>query len=237
MHLLPAGLAMILGYLLGSISFARIVARIFAPDKKITGMQIPVAGSDEVLKVDAVSGTTISMELGAKFGVLTALLDIAKVAVPALVFRLRYPETPYFLLLAAAGLVGHNWPIYYRFQGGRGLSPSYGGLLVCDWLGTLIMANVGMFFGIMVLKNFGVAYILGLVLMIPWLWFRTHDWAYVGYALFITVIFIVAMIPEIKQLRDLRRRGVSGDFSHAMDITPMHRGLQKIAHWLSGSKK
>jgi glycerol-3-phosphate acyltransferase PlsY len=230
-------LAAVIGYLLGSISFARIVARVFAPDKEITGMRLPVANSDEVMEVSAVSGTTISMELGAKYGVLTALLDIAKVAIPALIFRLRYPETPYFLLLAAAGLMGHNWPLYHRFKGGRGLSPSYGGLLVCDWLGTLIMANVGMFLGMMVLKNIGVAYILGFVLMIPWLWFRTRNWAYVAYAIFVTVIFIIAMIPEIKKIRDLRRRGLSGDFEEAMNATPMLRGMQKIRRRLGLSKE
>jgi glycerol-3-phosphate acyltransferase PlsY len=230
-------LAAVIGYLLGSISFARIVAHVFAPDKEITGMRLPVANSDEVMEVSAVSGTTISMELGAKYGVLTALLDIAKVAIPALIFRLRYPETPYFLLLAAAGLVGHNWPLYHRFKGGRGLSPSYGGLLVCDWLGTLIMANVGMFLGMMVLKNIGVAYILGFVLMIPWLWFRTRNWAYVAYAIFVTVIFIIAMIPEIKKIRDLRRRGLSGDFEEAMNATPMLRGMQKIRRRLGLSKE
>lgn len=221
-------LAPVLGYLLGSISFARIIARVFAPGKEITGMQIPVANSDEVLEVSAVSGTTISMELGAKYGVLTALLDIAKVAVPALIFRLRFPETPYFLLLAAAGLVGHNWPLYYGFKGGRGLSPSYGGLLVCDWLGTLIISNVGMFIGMILLKQIGLAYILGLALMIPWLWFRTRDWAYVAYAVFVNVIFVVAMLPEIKLIRDLRRRGLGGDFEKAMNATPMLRGMQKI---------
>ena len=230
-------LAAVIGYLLGSISFARIVARVFAPDKTITGMQMQVPNSDEVLEVEAVSGTTISMELGAKYGVLTALLDIAKVAVPALIFRLRFAETPYFLLLAAAGLVGHNWPIYYRFKGGRGLSPSYGGLLVCDWLGTLITANVGMFLGMMVLKNIGVAYILGFVLMIPWLWFRTRDWAYVAYAVFVTVIFIIAMIPEIKKIRALQRQGLGTEFSEMMDATPMHRGMQKIARRLGLSKE
>jgi glycerol-3-phosphate acyltransferase PlsY len=237
MQLMPVGLAIVIGYLLGSISFARIIARIFAPGKDITGIRVAIPGSDEAIEVDAISGTALSMTLGPRYGAATALLDIAKVAVPALIFRLRYPETPYFLLLAAAGLIGHNWPIYHRFRGGRGLSPSYGGLLVCDWLGTLITATLGMTLGMAVLKNIGVAYVLGFILMIPWLWFRTHDWAYVGYAGFVTVMFGAAMIPEIRKIRDLRRRGLGGDFSRAMNATPMHRGIRKIARRLSGSKK
>ncbi len=228
MDYLIALLAVLMGYLLGSISFARVIVRLFAPDKEITSFRIPIANSDEFMEVDAVSGTALSMTLGPKYGGATALLDIAKVAIPALIFRLRFPETPYFLLLAAAGLIGHNWPLYYGFKGGRGLSPSYGGLLVCDWLGTLIISNVGMFIGMILLKQIGLAYILGLALMIPWLWFRTRDWAYVAYAVFVNVIFVVAMLPEIKLIRDLRRRGLGGDFEKAMNATPMLRGMQKI---------
>ena len=236
MDYLIALLAVLIGYLMGSISFARLIVRLFAPDREITGFRIPIANTDEFMEIDAVSGTALSMTLGPKYGGATALLDIAKVAVPALIFRLRFPETPYFLLLAAAGLIGHNWPLYYGFKGGRGLSPSYGGLLICDWLGTLITATLGMTIGV-VTKNMGIAYVLGFVFMIPWLWFRTRSWAYVGYAAFVTVMFVVAMIPEIRQIRDMRRRGLSGDFSHTMDITPMHRGIQKIAQRFRGSKK
>ena len=62
----------------------------------------------------------VRMQVGTRYGCLTAILDIAKVAIPALIFKLWQPETPYFLVTALFGLIGHDWPIYHRFKGGRG---------------------------------------------------------------------------------------------------------------------
>lgn len=222
--------AAVTGYLVGSISFARVINRIVAPEEAITGMSIDVSGREEKMEVSAVSGTAVSMKLGAKYGGLTAILDILKVALPALAFRLLYPGTPYFLILAGAGLLGHNWPLYHRFKGGRGMSAIYGGFLVTDWIGSLVTAVVGMVFGLAVLKDVVVSYLAGLWLMIPWLWFRTHDLAYVAYAVFVNVIFIVAMIPEIKKVIELRRMGADQSVSAGMDATPMGKMMKKMAN-------
>jgi glycerol-3-phosphate acyltransferase PlsY len=223
-------LAAIVGYLFGSISFARIIVKLVAPDQEITGMELDVADSDETVTVSAVSGTAVSMKLGAKYGGLTAILDILKVLIPTLVIRFAFPGATYFLITAAMGLIGHNWPLYHRFKGGRGLSPIYGGLLAVDWLGSLLMSFVGMFLGLVVLKNVLVSYMAGMWLMIPWLWIRTRDLAYVAYAVFLNVMFAVAMIPEIRGIMDRKRRGVEGDFAAAMEATPMGRMIKQMAN-------
>jgi glycerol-3-phosphate acyltransferase PlsY len=222
-------LAAIVGYLFGSISFARVINRIVAPEQEITGMELDT-GSTEKMWVEAVSGTSISMKLGAKYGGITAVLDILKVAIPTLAFKLGYRDGSYFLATAAMGLIGHNWPLYHRFKGGRGLSAIYGGFLVIDWIGSLVTSFAGMFLGIVVLRNVLVSYLAGLWLMIPWVWFRTRDLAHLIYVVFVNVIFVVAMIPEIRNIRDRRRRGVQGDFAGAMEATPMARGIKRIAN-------
>ena len=222
-------LAAIVGYLLGSISFARLINRLVAPEEKITGMELDT-GSTEKIWVETISGTSISMKLGAKYGCVTAILDILKVAIPTLAFRLGYREAPYFLATAAMGLIGHNWPLYHRFKGGRGLSAIYGGFLVIDWIGSLVTSFAGMFLGLVVLRNVLVSYLAGLWLMIPWVWFRTRDLAHLIYVVFVNVIFVVAMIPEFRTIRDRRRRGVQEDFAGAMEATPMARGIKRIAN-------
>ena len=222
-------LSVVIGYLCGSISFARIIYRLVAPGEKLTGMELDLEGSDEQVHVSAVSGTAVSVKLGGKWGGITALLDILKAAIPTLVFRLLYPGMPYHLLVATAALVGHNWPLYHRFKGGRGLSPLIGGFLVVDWLGTLITATVGMLFGLVVLKSVLLSYMLGNWLMIPWLWFRTRDLAHLIYAIAVNLIFVLAMIPDIRGIIDRRRRGIEGDMSAAMELTPMGRGIKKMA--------
>jgi hypothetical protein len=70
----------------------------------------------------------------------------------------------------------------------------------------------------------------GVWLMIPWLWVRTRDPAYVAYAVFVNIMFTVAMIPDIRGIRDRRRRGVEGDFAGAMEATPMGRMIKKMAN-------
>jgi len=50
---------------------------------------------------------------------------MAKVAIPTLVFKLLYPQDPYLLIAAAAGMVGHIWPVFNRFKGGPAAYPRY----------------------------------------------------------------------------------------------------------------
>jgi hypothetical protein len=66
--------------------------------------------------------------------------------------------------------------------------------------------------------------------MIPWVWFRTRSWPHLAYTIFVNVIFVLAMVPDIRGMMDRKRRGVSGDFAAAMETTPMGRGIQKMAH-------
>lgn len=219
------------GYLLGSISFARIIMRLVAPDEELTGMELDTGGAEPV-RIRTVGGTAISVKLGAKYGLLTASLDILKAAAPALVLKLLYPGMPYYLIAATMALVGHNWPLYHQFRGGRGQSPMYGGFLVADWIGTLITSVVGMFLGLAVLRNVLSSWLLGPWLMIPWLWLRTRDPWHVAYAVVVNLLFVLAMIPEFRNIRDRRRRGVQGDMMGALESTPMGRGIRRMANWL-----
>ena len=68
--------------------------------------------------------------------------------------------------------------------------------------------------------------------MIPWIWFRTGDPAYLAYVVGVNIVYIVALIPEIRIMRDGRWRSVESDFDAALDATPMGRGLKKVAAWL-----
>ncbi|MFN2292404.1 MAG: glycerol-3-phosphate acyltransferase [Anaerolineae bacterium] len=231
MDLFIAFLAALTGYLLGSISFARIIMRFAAPDEELTGMELDMGGA-ETFQVETVGGTAISVKLGAKYGMITSLFDILKAVVPALAFKLLYPGMPYYLFAATMALVGHNWPLYHRFKGGRGMSPMYGGFLVVDWIGTLVTAVLGMFLGLAVLRNVLVSWLLGPWLMIPWLWFRTMDPWHVGYAIAVNLLFVLAMIPEFRTIQDQKRRGVEGDQMGALEATPMGRGMRKMGERL-----
>jgi len=222
-------LAAVVGYLLGSISFARLVGKLAAPQEDLTKTEIPVPDSDEKINMGSISATTVSMHIGPKYGFLTVVLDMLKVALPTLAFRLLYPGEPYFLMAAATGMVGHIWPVYHRFKGGRGLSAMYGGMFAIDWIGVFATSLGGAFLGMFVFRDILVAYMGGLWLLIPWLWFRTYDPWHITYAVVVNVLFVLSMISEIKQYIRFKRERKDIDLSVTMQYTAMGRGMYKMA--------
>jgi glycerol-3-phosphate acyltransferase PlsY len=231
MNALVALCAAIAGYLLGSLSFSRIISRLAAPQSDIAHTEVPVPGTDMTYKVTAFGATAVSMQLGPRVGCAIGFLDMLKVALPTLAFKLLYPDQPYELIVAVAGMVGHNWPIFHRFKGGRGISAYYGGLFVIDWLGALVTSTAGLLLGLLVIRDFIVAYIAGLWLLIPWIWFRTHRLEYVAYAVVVNVLYVIAMIPDLKQYLSIRKT-TDVDPRMVMETNPMGRGMIKISDWL-----
>jgi len=231
MNTLIALCAAIAGYLFGSISFSRIVSRIVAPQADIAHTEVPVLGTDMTYKVTAFGATAISMQLGPRVGCAIGLLDMLKVALPTLAFKLLYPSQPYELIVAVAGMAGHNWPLFHRFKGGRGISAYYGGLFVIDWLGAIVTSTAGLLLGMVVVRDYFVAYMAGLWLLIPWIWFRTHRLEYLAYAVVVNVLYVVAMIPDLEQYLKIRRE-VAVDPKMMMETNPMGRGMLKMSEWL-----
>ena len=90
-------------YLLGSISFARIVTYISTSGKDITEHEIPVDGTDESYKVLSIGANSVSSLLGAKFGMVVSIFDILKVFLPTLFFKLSYPDQPGLYLTVISG--------------------------------------------------------------------------------------------------------------------------------------
>jgi acyl phosphate:glycerol-3-phosphate acyltransferase len=231
MTMVPITLALtaIAAYLVGGISSARIVSRIVAPGEAVADETVlRLDGTDVTMKLATVSASSVSRQHGSKAGFVTYLLDVAKVAVPVAIAWRVWPEWPYHLVVSVAAFVGHVWPVYYRFKGGRGLSAIYGSLLVIDWTGMLVTAVGGMLFGLVVARSVIVAYMAGVWFVLPWLWFRTHDGAYAVYACVLIVLFTAAMMPEIREWRRIARDGTWSDPVVVMQLSGMGRGMVKM---------
>ena len=224
------GLSLLVGYLAGSLSMARFVSAIVAPGQKVPDVtELTLEGSDQVFRLGTNSASSVSSQHGAKYGFQVYLLDMSKVAIPVVVFRNLYPESPYFLLVATAAVAGHIWPVYHRFRGGRGLSGIYGTLLVIDWIGMLIAAMGGMIVGLFVLRSVLLAYVIGPWLVVPWLWWRTGDMGHVAFAVVSAIFFSISMIPEMKQWRRISKEEKWDDYQTVMQLSGMGRGILKVA--------
>ena len=125
--LLPV-LATLAGYLVGSLSFAVIVSRALGlADPRTYGSGNP--GATNVLR----SGSKAA-------AVLTLLLDVLKGFVPVLLVKLYGPALALGEGTAAAvglaAFIGHLWPVFFRFNGGKGVATAAGVLLGLNpWLG------------------------------------------------------------------------------------------------------
>jgi glycerol-3-phosphate acyltransferase PlsY len=200
-----AALAAAIGYLFGSISFARVVVRLSGRNVDIGHWEVRLP-TGETFTSNIVSATSVRLALGSRYGCLTSLLDMAKVALPVLALRLWAPDQPYYLIAAAAGVVGHVLPVWYALRGGHGETPILGGMLVIDPIGLIVTTILG--FGI----GFLVGHILavrwgGLLLLIPWLWVTTADpWA-VGYILVALGLYFWASARDLLQYRGMVVRG------------------------------
>ncbi len=211
MDIIIAIIAAVVGYLLGAISFARVIARIVAPDHDISKVVMEVPGTDTRIESNVISASTVRMHIGPRYGCAVSILDMLKAAVPALIFRVWQPDFPYYMIAATFAVVGHNWPVYYRFIGGRGLSSILGGMLVVDWLGVLVTNLIGFAIGTPI-KNSLIVFGAGIVLMIPWSWIRTGDPAQVLFMVLMNILFWGAMIPELREYARLAREGRLDEF-------------------------
>lgn len=134
MSFVYSALAILAAYLLGSLSFAVIVSRAMGlSDPRTFGSKNP--GATNVLR----SGSKTA-------AVVTLLLDAAKGWLP--VALVRWFGAPYGMeegtqaLVGLAAFVGHLWPVFFRFEGGKGVATALGVLLgISGWLGLATAAT------------------------------------------------------------------------------------------------
>ena len=102
-------LAVILSYLLGSINFAYITARIKGIDISSQGSGNP--GTSNVLRT-----------LGKRSAAIVLFGDLLKGAIPIVFFY----QDQYFLAYGLAAVIGHIYPVFYKFKGGKGVATYLG---------------------------------------------------------------------------------------------------------------
>ena len=106
-------------YVLGAIPFGKIIARIIAQ------IDITKRGSRNI------GATNVARELGLKWGILTLVLDVLKGVVPVLIF-LAYSVTGdiwdqiALAVVTLCPLLGHQFSVFMRFRGGKGVATALG---------------------------------------------------------------------------------------------------------------
>ena len=115
-------LSLLIGYLFGCIQSAFILGK-FAGKIDIRDHGSGNAGA-----------SNITSTLGLKYGVVVGLVDILKGFFAVLIVKWIYPENPNLAYLAGLmAIIGHIFPFYMKFRGGKGVAALVGMMIGVDW--------------------------------------------------------------------------------------------------------
>jgi glycerol-3-phosphate acyltransferase PlsY len=183
-----------IAYLLGSIPFGYLLVRIFRKE------DIRATGSGNI-------GATNVARSGAKgLGLLTLLLDLLKAFAAVWIAKHFAPGTPGFpsdLAVAAgiAAVLGHVFPIWLRFKGGKGVASALGVFVAIAPLAAL--CAIGVFIVVFAITRYvSLASILAAALMPLFclLWMPDRSPVFVGGVIFLSLLVIAKHHANISRL-------------------------------------
>ncbi len=189
-------LLIILAYLIGSIPTALIIS------KKFFGIDIRDYGSGNM------GATNAFRVLGPKFGTLIMVLDILKgmSAVGLFYFLPEYLHnellrTNFMIGLGLAAVLGHIFPVFANFKGGKGVATLLGMLIAVQPIVALCCA--GVFLLVLFLTRYvSLSSILGAIMLpvsVLWIW-NEHEVTYRAFALVVAILVIITHQKNIGRL-------------------------------------
>jgi acyl phosphate:glycerol-3-phosphate acyltransferase len=181
-------LVLVTAYLLGSIPFGYLLV------KWVKGVDVRTKGSGNI------GMTNVWRVAGAKWGILTLVLDIAKGALAVAIARYFVPDNQLVIVLAGfVALLGNIFSVFLNFKGGKGIGISVGVFFSLLWMPStagLIVFFIALAIGRMI----SVGSLLGVTTMAG-LTLYTHgmDW-YTALALFATAMIWWTHRQNIKRI-------------------------------------
>lgn len=181
----------ITAYLLGNISTSYIVA------KRLAGVDIRTQGSGNA------GSTNVLRTLGKKAGALTFIGDVLKGLIAVLIARLiaysvNLDNTTCAYIAVVAVVLGHNYPVFLGFKGGKGVATSLGSMLGMNPLVALLC--LGFFIIIVAITKYvSLGSMLGIGLS-PVIMMINHNTKGVLVTLFLTISVVITHKENIKRL-------------------------------------
>ncbi|MSQ32015.1 MAG: glycerol-3-phosphate acyltransferase [Dehalococcoidia bacterium] len=142
-------------YLVGSINPAFIIG------EKLKGVDLRTVGSGN----PGVSNTFRTLGKGP--ATIVGCFDVAKGLLPVLAGRLLGLETYQYIFVGLAAVIGHSWPVFYGFSGGRGMATSFGAIFIIAPL-PLIIFLVTLGVSLYLFKSAGLTMLINFLFMPLW---------------------------------------------------------------------
>ena len=164
-----AAAAVVLGYLVGSLPTGLIVIRL------LRGIDIRAHGSGNI------GATNVFRVAGLPTAAIVLLLDMAKGAVPVLLAEAWAPSPLMAVLAGLAAIAGHNWSLFLRFTGGKGIATSFGVLLALSPAAAAVAALVWVVV-VAVTRYASLGSLLGIAAVPAAMWRRGEPREHLGFA-------------------------------------------------------
>lgn len=195
--------AALIGYLLGSVPFALVIGKVFYHT------DVRTVGSKNL------GGGNTGRVLGAKAGLAVMTLDILKVS-PAVLLASCFEDGELILIVAGlAAAIGHCYPLFARFKGGKAVATMYGflfGLILCGHSVWIFLVPLIVFLVVLWLsKIVSLSSMVSAVAATAFVWITTGSWR-IGAALMVFTVLIIVR--------------------HRKNIAKMVRGEENRIKWM-----
>ena len=195
-------IAVVLGYLLGSIPSAYIATRL------AMGKDVRQLGGGNV------GGLNVYREVGLVPAAVVGIVDLGKGAAAVAIAQWLLDVSPLFVLATAlAAVVGHNWMVFLKFSGGKGMGATIGALFV---LLPIYGYSLGLafFFGVVLIpfiitRNIALSMGVGLVSLPFIAWLGMESTPFLIFSIVVGLLIAVRFFPtgrdalaKAKNLRD-----------------------------------
>lgn len=189
MEFLIPGLFILISYLLGAIPFGLLIGR-------MAGVDVRQKGSRNI------GATNVSRTLGKKLGFFTLVLDLLKGFTPLFAAHFILPDSPQKLLFVSAcgvaAVVGHMYPVYLGFKGGKGVATGLGVFLFLSPVAILI--SLAIFIGTVALTGYVSAGSLLASALVP-LWLLLQG----KHSVVILAAAVISMLIWVKHHENIGR--------------------------------
>lgn len=178
-------LAIVIGYLLGSIPFAYIVARL------VKGADIRKVGGGNIGAVNTMR------EIGTLpgFGVLFA--DMAKGALAVLIAQWLGLHLYWVFAVGMVAVAGHNWPVWLKFKGGQGLATTMGVFLALAPIPFAISFAI-LVVAVIITSNVRLSAGVGFLFLPLLIWLFGGELSIILYAVALSIFCLLKTIPRFR---------------------------------------
>ena len=178
-------LALVIGYLLGSIPSAYLIARL------LKGVDIRKVGGGNVGAVNTMR------EIGPLPGLSVLFADVAKGALAVLIAQWLGVHLYWVFAAGFLVVVGHNWPVWLKFRGGQGLATTMGVLVVFSPIHFAICFGV-LLLALLITSNIRLSAVAGFIFLPPLIWVFGGELDIILYSIALPVFAILKAVPRVR---------------------------------------